>query len=65
MGLGFIIQIFVIPQFGLIGAATVNAGSRIIAQTVISWWTYKNVGIDTSLLGLGGLFGLMKERPSS
>ena len=65
MGLGFIIQIFVIPQFGLIGAATVNAGSRIIAQTVISWWTYKNVGIDTSLLGLRGLFGLMKERPSS
>jgi O-antigen/teichoic acid export membrane protein len=65
MAVGFVVQIFVIPEFGLIGAASVNAGSRVIAQTVISWWTYKNVGIDTSLLGLGGLFGLMKERRSS
>jgi hypothetical protein len=45
----------VIPLFGLVGAALVNATSRIIAQSAISWWTYKNVGIDTSLLGLRGL----------
>ncbi len=61
MGLGMIVQIFVIPTFGLIGAASVNAGSRIIAQSVISWWTYKNVGIDTSLLSAGSLLSLLKK----
>lgn len=55
MGIGFVVQIVVIPLFGLVGAALVNATSRIIAQSAISWWTYKNVGIDTSLLGLRGL----------
>lgn len=62
MGAGFILQIFVIPTFGIIGAASVNAGSRIIAQSVISWWTYKNVGIDTSLLNVKGILGLLKAK---
>ncbi|HHB82450.1 MAG TPA: hypothetical protein ENK61_03150 [Devosia sp.] len=60
MGAGFILQIFVIPAFGIVGAASVNAATRIIAQTVISWWTYKNVGIDTSLLNIKGIVGLLK-----
>ena len=55
MGLGFIAQILVIPVFGMIGAASVNAGSRFIAQSVISWWTWKHVGIDTSLFGIKGI----------
>jgi len=55
MGIGFILQLVAIPLFGLLGAAIVNAGSRIIAQTAIAWWTRKNVGIDTSLFGVMGL----------
>ena len=62
MGAGFLLQLIVIPIFGIVGAASVNAGSRIIAQSFISWWTYKNVGIDTSLLSIRGLSGLIKMR---
>lgn len=55
MGLGFIAQFFVIPVYGMVGAACVNAGSRVIAQSAISWWTWKHVGIDTSLFGVRGV----------
>ncbi len=55
MGIGFVLQLIAIPLFGLLGAAIVNAASRIIAQTAIAWWTRKNVGIDTSLFGVMGL----------
>ncbi len=55
MAAGFVLQLVVIPAFGLLGAAIVNATSRIVAQSVIAWWTNKHVGIDTSLLGVGAL----------
>ncbi len=55
MGIGFVLQLITIPLFGLLGAAIVNAASRIIAQTAIAWWTRKNVGIDTSLFGVWSL----------
>ena len=55
MGIGFVLQLVAIPLFGLLGAAIVNAASRIIAQTAIAWWTRKNVGIDTTLFGVWSL----------
>ncbi|VAW21677.1 hypothetical protein MNBD_ALPHA12-44 [hydrothermal vent metagenome] len=58
MGVGFILQLVAIPLFGLLGAAIVNAGSRIVAQTAIAIWTHKHVGIDTSLLGVRALFAM-------
>ncbi|MCF6301693.1 MAG: oligosaccharide flippase family protein [Devosiaceae bacterium] len=61
MALGMVVRIVVIPIYGLVGAAFVNAGSRIVAQSVISWWTYKNVGIDTSLFSAGALFRVFKK----
>lgn len=56
---GMAVQIIVIPMFGLIGAAVVNAASRFLAQCVIAWWTNKHVGIETSLFGI---FKLMPPR---
>ncbi len=58
MGIGFVLQLIAIPLFGLLGAAIVNATSRIVAQTAIAVWTHKHVGIDTSLLGVRALFAM-------
>lgn len=49
---GFVVMLAAVPFFGIVGAALVNAISRIVAQTAIAWWTHKHVGIDTSLFGL-------------
>jgi O-antigen/teichoic acid export membrane protein len=49
---GIALQFIAIPVFGLIGAAVVNMGSRIVAQLWISWWSRRNIGLDTSLLGI-------------
>lgn len=54
---GFVVMLVTVPFFGIVGAALVNAISRIIAQTAIAWWTHKHVGIDTSLFGLRHLIG--------
>lgn len=51
MGLGFLIQIAVIPVWGIVGAAAVNMGARIIAQVAIALWCRYRIGLDTSLLG--------------
>lgn len=51
MGLGFIVQILVIPAFGIVGAAAANMGARIIAQLAIALWCRLRIGLDTSLLG--------------
>lgn len=56
MAVGFVVQLVVIPIYGVMGAAIVNALSRVVAQTVIAVWTTRKVGIDTSLLGIGRLF---------
>lgn len=54
---GFLLMLVAIPVYGILGAAIINALARIVAQTAIAWWTHRNVGIDTSLLGLYALFG--------
>lgn len=52
MGLGFLVQIFIIPVWGIVGAAAVNMGARILAQIAIALWCRFRIGIDTSLLGV-------------
>ncbi|MCB9992356.1 MAG: oligosaccharide flippase family protein [Hyphomicrobiaceae bacterium] len=59
MLVGMAIQVVVIPAYGLIGAAIVNAASRFVAQCAIAWWTNRHVGIETSLFGI---FKLLPER---
>ncbi|KQX38819.1 hypothetical protein ASD04_09200 [Devosia sp. Root436] len=51
MGLGFLVQIAVIPAFGIVGAAAANMGARIVAQLAIALWCRWRIGLDTSLLG--------------
>lgn len=51
MGLGFLVQIAVIPAFGIVGAAAANMGARILAQLAIALWCRLRIGLDTSLLG--------------
>lgn len=52
MGLGFLLQIVAIPIWGLVGAATINMGSRVIAQLSIALWCRYRIGLDTSLVGV-------------
>ncbi|MBJ3786570.1 lipopolysaccharide biosynthesis protein [Devosia sediminis] len=52
MALGFLLQILVIPVWGLVGAAAVNMGSRVVAQLGIALWCRHRIGLDTSLIGL-------------
>jgi O-antigen/teichoic acid export membrane protein len=49
---GIVVQAAAIPLFGLVGAAAVNMGSRIVAQLAIAWWSRRHIGLDTSLLGV-------------
>ncbi|MEQ1771180.1 MAG: oligosaccharide flippase family protein [Devosia sp.] len=49
--IGMLAQLIVIPMFGLVGAAVCNMASRVIAQLAIAWWSRRNIGLDTSLLG--------------
>jgi O-antigen/teichoic acid export membrane protein len=51
VAIGMLAQLAVIPLFGLVGAAVVNMASRILAQLAIAWWSRRNIGLDTSLLG--------------
>src|SRR5690606_29598205 len=52
MGLGFLLQILVIPVWGLVGAATLNMASRILAQFGIALWCRYRIGLDTSIIGV-------------
>lgn len=52
MGLGFLVQILIIPTYGIVGAAAANMGARIIAQLAIALWCRQRIGLDTSLLGI-------------
>lgn len=49
---GLLVQVAVIPLFGIVWAAAVNALTRTVAQFAIAWWSRRHIGIDTSLLGL-------------
>ena len=60
---GLIVEIAVIPFWGLLGAAAVNAGSRAFATLFIAWWNRRNIGIDTSLLGAFRVNHLRDGRP--
>lgn len=52
MGLGFLVQIAVIPSFGIVGAAAANMGARILAQLAIALWCRLRIRLDTSLFGV-------------
>ena len=51
MGTGLLVQILIIPIYGVIGAAAVNMGARILAQLSIALWCRLRIGLDTSALG--------------
>jgi O-antigen/teichoic acid export membrane protein len=63
MGLGFLVQIAVIPAFGIVGAAAANMGARILAQLAIALWCRLRIGLDTSLLGVFSIRGAV-NRPA-
>ncbi|MBK8084612.1 MAG: oligosaccharide flippase family protein [Devosia sp.] len=48
---GLVVGLAVIPVFGLVGAAAVNAVARALASSAIALFNRRHVGIDTSLLG--------------
>ena len=52
MALGFLVQIAVIPSYGIVGAAAANMGARILAQVASALWCRFRIGLDTSLLGI-------------
>ena len=62
MLVGLVVEIAVIPFWGLLGAAAVNAGSRVFATVFIAWWNRRNIGIDTSLFGAFVVNRLRDER---
>jgi O-antigen/teichoic acid export membrane protein len=63
---GMVVQVAVIPAFGMVGAAAVNMGSRIVAQLAIAWWSRRRIGLDTSLLGLAMINRLTDQpRPAA
>ena len=47
MLVGLLVELLVIPVWGLVGAAAVNALSRAVAQCAIAWWGTRKVGLDT------------------
>lgn len=57
MGLGFLVQIAMIPTFGIVGAAAANMGARIVAQLAIALWCRLRIGLDTSILGVFAIRG--------
>jgi O-antigen/teichoic acid export membrane protein len=62
MLVGLIVEIAVIPFWGLIGAAAVNAGSRAVATIFIASWNKRHIGIDTSLFGAFAVNRLRDDR---
>lgn len=48
---GMLVQLAVIPIYGLVGAALVSMLSRIAAQIALAWFANRKIGIDTTLYG--------------
>jgi hypothetical protein len=48
---GMLVQLAVIPIYGLVGAAVVNMLARILSQAAIAWWSWRKIGIETTLIG--------------
>ena len=63
MAIGFLVQVLVIPVYGIVGAAAANMGARILAQIAIALWCRFRVGLDTSLLGVFAVRGMV-DRPA-
>ena len=61
---GMLVQLAVIPIYGLVGAAVVNMLTRIIAQLAIAWFANRRIGLDTTLLG-AFLVNRLADRPGS
>ena len=49
---GLLAQLVVIPTWGVVGAAVVNMGSRMLAQLAIAVWCRRRIRLDTSLVGV-------------
>ncbi|KFL30248.1 hypothetical protein JP75_16870 [Devosia riboflavina] len=64
MGIGFLVQIAVIPIWGIVGVAAVNMGARILAQIAIALWCRYRIGLDTSLLGALAV-GRLRDAPAN
>lgn len=64
MGLGLLVQLVVIPVYGILGAAVVNMTSRILAQIAIALWCRYRIGLDTSLIGVFSVRHL-RDRPAA
>ncbi|SEQ23606.1 Membrane protein involved in the export of O-antigen and teichoic acid [Devosia sp. YR412] len=64
MGLGFLLQILVIPAFGIVGAAATNMVARIAAQLAIALYCRLRIGLDTSLIGVFAVRGAV-DRPAA
>jgi O-antigen/teichoic acid export membrane protein len=50
--LGITLQAILIPSLGVIAAAAINMGVRIVSELVISWWSLKQTGIDPTIFGI-------------
>lgn len=64
MAVGFVAQFFVIPAYGIVGAAAANMGSRIVAQLAIALWCRLRIGLDTSILGAFAVRGAQDRLPA-
>jgi O-antigen/teichoic acid export membrane protein len=64
MGVGFLLQILVIPLWGLVGAAALNMASRVLAQLGIALWCRYRIGLDTTLVGLF-VIGRLRDAPAA
>lgn len=58
---GLAVAIAVIPFYGILGAALVNAGARAVAQIAISVFAIRRIGLDPSLFGLIAIWRLRVE----
>jgi O-antigen/teichoic acid export membrane protein len=48
---GVVLQIAVVPFYGVLGAAVVNMAARIVAQLAIAGWCIGRIGLDPTILG--------------
>lgn len=60
---GILVQLAVIPLFGLVGAAAVNMLARIAAQLAIAVFARRRIGLDTTLFG-AFLVNRLADRPA-
>lgn len=60
---GMVLQVLLIPVFGMVGAAVINMSARIAAQLAIAIWARRSVGLDTSLFGVLFVRGMV-DRPA-